>query len=74
MSSHVFQRLAGTLLDRFRIGRAGPTIRQGVEDPNTSAVDGNDGDVYIRYGSTPGMYQMVENTWRQLIMAPESTV
>lgn len=66
MSLYVFQRLAGTLLDRFRIGRVGPTIRQGTDNPNTSAVDGNDGDIYIRYGETPGMFQMFDNVWREM--------
>lgn len=66
MSMYVFQRLAGTLLDRFRIGRVGPTIRQGTDNPNILAVDGNDGDVYIRYGETPGIFQMFNNIWREI--------
>jgi hypothetical protein len=66
MSLYVFQRLAGTLLDRFRIGRVGPTIRQGIDDPNDSAVDGNNGDLYIRYGENPGLFQMHDNLWCEL--------
>lgn len=66
MSLYVFQRLAGTLLDRFRIGRVGPTIRQGTDNPNIAAVDGNNGDVYVRHGENPGMFQMFDNIWREM--------
>lgn len=66
MSLFVFQRLAGTLLDRFRIGRVGPTIRQGTDNPNVSAVDGNNGDLYIRYGDISGIFQMHDNLWCEI--------
>jgi hypothetical protein len=63
MSLSVFQRLAGTLLDHFRIGRVGPTIRQGTGNPNTTLQTGNAGDMYVRHGAIPGLYQRVDGTW-----------
>jgi hypothetical protein len=63
MGLSVFQRLAGTIMPYFRIGQVGPTIRQGTDNPDTAAVAGSDGDVYIRYGTSTGVYQMSSGVW-----------
>lgn len=66
MSLSVFQRLAGTLLDRFRIGRAGPTLRQGTASPFAEEVIGDNGDLYIQCGATQSFYQKRNGRWSDL--------
>lgn len=63
MGLSVFQRLAGTLVPYFRIGQTGPTIRQGTGNPDTDSVPGSDGDLYVRYGTNTGVYQMTSGVW-----------
>lgn len=64
MGLSIFQNLAGTLRSTFRLGRSGPTLRQGTDDPNASQVAGNDGDVYIQCGtSAQAFYQRRAGYW-----------
>lgn len=63
MGLSVFQNLAGTLLSTFRLGRRGPTLRQGTVDPNVDGVEGNDGDVYIQYGDVQQFFQQRLGVW-----------
>jgi hypothetical protein len=63
MGLSVFQRLAGTIMPYFRIGQVGPTIRQGTGNPDEDSVSGNDGDLFIRYGSSPSLFQMRSGVW-----------
>ncbi len=65
MGLSVFQRLAGTILPYFRIGQIGPTIYSGTGNPGDDDVSGNNGDIFIRYGSTPGLFQMYNDVWRE---------
>lgn len=66
MSLSVFQKLAGTILSTFRIGKSGPTIQQGPANPGDSQIVGNEGDMYIRVGSSPGVFQLITGVWREL--------
>jgi hypothetical protein len=51
----------------FSIGKRGPTIRQGDVDPNTPTVlSGVSGDLYVRRGSAPKLYQFKETSWIDL--------
>lgn len=63
MGLSVFQRLAGTIMPYFRIGQVGPTIRQGTDNPDTASVSGSNGDIYVRYGLKPGIFQMTSGVW-----------
>lgn len=63
MGLSVFQRLAGTIMPYFRIGQVGPTIRQGTDNPDAASVTGSNGDIYICYGTKPGVYQMSSSVW-----------
>ena len=51
----------GTMADRFRIGKRGPTILQGTEPPTGDI--GSSGDVYIMHGSAPRLYQKSGIAW-----------
>lgn len=64
MGLTIFQNLAGTLRSTFRLGRTGPTLRQGTEDPIAASVAGANGDIYIKHGTQPGFFQMSNNTWQ----------
>lgn len=66
MAYPIFQNIAGTLKAAFRIGKAGPSLRQGSQDPNTANVTGLDGDLYIRQSSTPAVFQMKDSFWRNI--------
>jgi hypothetical protein len=63
MGLSVFQNLAGTLRSAFRLGKNGPTLRQGANDPNVTNEAGNDGDVFIQYGATQSIYQRKNGHW-----------
>lgn len=63
MGLSVFQRLAGTLTAYFRIGATGPTIRQGTGNPDADSIPGTNGDLFIRTGANPGLYQMKSGVW-----------
>lgn len=52
---------AGTMANEFRIGKYGPTILHGEEEPSDST--GNSGDLYIMLGATPSLFQKRGNTW-----------
>lgn len=54
----------GTTADDFRIGKRGPTIRQGTTDPNLPSVRaGVSGDLYVRTGNAPRLYQFDTAKW-----------
>lgn len=58
---------AGTMAASFSIGKRGPTIRQGDTDPNTPIIlDGVPGDLYVRRGASPKLYQRYSGTWIDL--------
>lgn len=59
----VFHNLAGTFKSAFRIGREGPTLRQGTSDPNASAVFGLDGDIYIQHDIEEKIFQRRNGVW-----------
>ncbi len=61
--SSVFNNIAGTLKSTFRLGKVGPSLRQGTLDPNDSAVSGIDGDIYIQFGSDQRFYQRRGGVW-----------
>lgn len=66
MAYPIFQNIAGTLKAAFRIGKAGPSLRQGSQDPNTANVTGLDGDLYIRQSSTPAVFQLKDSVWHSI--------
>lgn len=66
MAFNVFHKLAGTLLSTFRIGVNGPSIRQGSADPIAESIEGVSGDLYIKHGLEPGVFQMSNQGWIQL--------
>ena len=72
MGLSVFQRLAGTIIPHFKIGKIGPTIRQGTDNPLVGNIAGDNGDVYIRHGSKPGLFQMFNGLWREMGAIPLS--
>ena len=53
----------GTTAPRFQIGKGGPTIRQGSDDPSTLNLVGKDGDLYVRTGVSPRLYQLAGSVW-----------
>ena len=58
---------AGTMAASFSIGKRGPTIRQGDTDPNTPVLlDGVAGDLYVRRGTAPKLYQRSTSAWIDL--------
>jgi len=59
----IFQTLAGTLQSTFKLGKTGPTLRQGTGDPNATSVSGSDGDIYIQYGTTESFFQRRNGAW-----------
>lgn len=63
MTSPIFQLLAGTIYSTFRIGKSGPTIKQGSGDPNATTVAGSNGDLYIKHGASPRLFQRSNGRW-----------
>lgn len=63
MTSPIFQLLAGTIYSTFRIGKSGPTIKQGSGDPNATTVAGSNGDLYIKHGASPRLFQRSDGRW-----------
>lgn len=52
---------SGTVADAFSIGKSGPTIYQGSSDP--ADENGTTGDLYIRVGSAPRIFQKFGTGW-----------
>lgn len=66
---------AGTMAATFSIGKRGPTIRQGQNDPNKPTIlSGVSGDLYVRWGTAPKLYQFQETNWIDLTNAMRRTV
>lgn len=63
MTSPIFQLLAGTIASTFRIGKSGPTIKQGSGDPNATEVAGSNGDLFIKHGASPRLFQRSNGRW-----------
>lgn len=61
--SSIFYNIAGTLKNTFRIGKDGPTLRQGKTDPNSANVVGVDGDVYILHDTEDHFFQRRNGSW-----------
>lgn len=62
-----FMNIKGTTVPSFQIGKGpGPTIQTGSVDPSIAPQSGNNGDLYIRYGSTDQLWQLVSGTWVQI--------
>jgi hypothetical protein len=59
----VRSKIDGTMSSSFGIGKQGPTIFQGSSNPNVSNQTAVNGDIYVRVGATPTMYQFRSNTW-----------
>lgn len=57
MSQPTYQKLAGTLSNSFKVGKGGITVSQGTDDPNTAAVTGKSGDLYIQRGATVKVFE-----------------
>lgn len=55
--------LDGTMAPAFSIGKRGPTLHQGISDPNTSNHAGTNGDLYVQVGTTPKLYQFRATQW-----------
>jgi len=62
----IFNKLEGTTATSFKIGKGGPTIYQGTANPVTSPPSTNLGDLYLRTGGTPGLWQYVGGQWSQI--------
>jgi hypothetical protein len=60
---NIYYNLRGTTADRFKVGKGGVTILQGSSDPNTSAVSGSNGDIYVQIGGTQQLFQFKQSTW-----------
>ncbi len=54
----------GTSYPSFKIGKNGALILQGTSVPNPAT--GTGGEVYIRHGGTPGIFQKIGTTWVEL--------
>jgi hypothetical protein len=66
---------AGTMAATFSIGKRGPTIRQGQNDPNKpTLLSGVSGDLYVRWGTAPKLYQFQDTSWIDLTNAMRRTV
>ena len=74
MSQSLFQRIAGTLSPIFRIGKQGPSIRQGTANPITSGETGNTGDVYLYTGNDGGVFQKTPGGWVPMSMSSCSSI
>lgn len=61
--ANIRSNIAGTVASTFSIGKSGPTIRQGSEDPNVALPGGTAGDLYVRVGNTPRLYQFRLGSW-----------
>lgn len=66
MAYPIFQNIAGTLRSAFRLGKNGPTLRQGSADPNVATVQGSDGDVYIQNSTPPSLFQRNAGFWHNV--------
>lgn len=58
--------LDGTTSQAFSIGKRGLTIRQGADDPNIARLIGGSGDLYVRIGSVPRLYQFRLGSWTEM--------
>lgn len=56
-------KLDGTMAPAFSIGKRGPTLHQGADDPNTQQKEGSNGDLYVQIGATPKLYQFRATQW-----------
>ncbi len=56
--------VTGTTQESFQLGLSGPTIRGGGDTPLD--VLGADGDLFVRVGSSPGLYGRMAGSWRLL--------
>lgn len=61
--ANIRSNIVGTVANAFSIGKSGPTIRQGSEDPNVALPAGTAGDLYVRVGTTPRLYQFRLGSW-----------
>ncbi|RYF18865.1 MAG: hypothetical protein EOO77_10745 [Oxalobacteraceae bacterium] len=59
----VRSNIAGTMASTFSIGKRGPTIFQGIDNPNIANQIGLNGDLYVQIGTTPTLYQFRVTTW-----------
>lgn len=58
--------ISGTMAGQFSIGKNGPTIHQGTDDPNAAQMSGALGDLYVKLGQTPTLYQFRSSKWIDL--------
>lgn len=61
----VWLNLSGTTAETFSLGKNGVTVHHGTDTP-INAV-GEDGDLYIQTGSSPGFFQRSEGIWKSLV-------
>lgn len=64
--SRVIHNIDGTSKPAFRIGAAGPVLRQGTVDPITTSAPGNDGDLYIQTGVVDNVFQKRGGVWKNI--------
>lgn len=57
----VHTNCAGTVSNEFKIGKAGPTILHGFDDPATE--DGKAGDIYVKIGVEARMFVKQGAAW-----------
>jgi hypothetical protein len=57
----IWNNLSGTTASSFSIGKNGVTLYQGTTAPDNG--DGTNGDVYLRTGSSAGIYQKISGSW-----------
>jgi hypothetical protein len=64
MTLPVRANITGTMADRFRIGKSGPTILQGSSAP--AIGDGSVGDLFILLGTPPSLLIKDTTGWRSV--------
>lgn len=57
----VWNNLGGTTAPNFTIGKNGATLHQGTTAPSNAT--GKDGDIYVRTGASPGLFQKRSGAW-----------
>jgi hypothetical protein len=71
INNYYFTRVFGTQYSLFQIGVNGPVIYTGNFDPSGANLPSDlglvkDGDLFIRYDSTPNLYYYNNGTWVQI--------
>lgn len=61
----VWLNLSGTTAETFSLGKGGPTVYHGTGTPINAT--GEDGDIYIQTGASPGFFQRSGGIWRSLV-------